>query len=229
MIRRLSIIRPTEVDRIDLFRLTQKEIEKQLEGMEYEIIVPTRTITSELDDVKNCTIVRYQYPSLPYFSSVKAWNYGIRVSKYDNIIFMSNEIMPAEGIMLRLANHDQDNVICQVFDMGKDGNVAMSLVNTGFRSGTPSMFFLAMFNRKDLEVINGFDERFIGSYAYEDDDFGARWGRAHLPFFVDDSLVAYHLWHPRGNLGQDNNLSITLFKENNDKRVTSVAKGLRYL
>lgn len=229
MVRKLSIIRPTEVNRLDLFFKTQAVIEAQLIGVEYEIIVPSRSITSELDNVSYCTVVRYQYPNVPYFSAGKAWNCGIRAAKYKNIVFMSNEIMPGINTMYKIANHVEDNVVFQVFDLNAEGQVVMSLVNKNFRSGTPSMFFLAMFNKGDLYEINGFDERFIGTYAYEDDDFGARWGRTGIHFVVDDSITANHLWHPRGNLGQDGGQSFTLFMENNNNKVTYVKKGLQYI
>lgn len=89
------------------------------------------------------------------------------------------------------------NVICQVWDENEQGNIAKSLVNKNYRGESPRMYFLAMFNKTDIEKINGWDEEFMKGYACEDYDFGARWNRAGIPFEVREDIQGCHQYHPR--------------------------------
>jgi predicted glycosyltransferase involved in capsule biosynthesis len=73
--------------------------------------------------------------------------------------------------------------------------IVASLVHKGFRDMTPAMYFLAMFNKRDIEAINGWDEAFMQGYAYEDDDFGQRWVRAGLPFQLREDIQGVHQYH----------------------------------
>ena len=119
------------------------------------------------------------------------------------------------------------NVICQVWDEDKRGNTAKSLVNTHYRGESPRMYFLAMFNKNDIEKINGWDEEFMKGYACEDYDFGARWARAQIPFVVREDIQGCHQYHPRQETtpgGWD--INRRKLKENNRSGIIRCKNGL---
>jgi len=58
-------------------------------------------------------------------------------------------------------------------------------------------------HRRDLERVNGFDEKYVG-WGYEDDDLSARLYMARCASHsVIGASRAVHLWHPSGSGAQD--------------------------
>lgn len=162
------------------------------------------------------------------FNCSKALNMGVRLAKYDQIIVTSPEVKPTTQVLEQLEKLIGTNVICQVADEGLDGEITIVLVHRGFRDSDPSMYFLAMFNKSDIEKINGWDEDFMNGYAYEDNDFGARWARAGLPWELHEEIRAVHQYHPRSETipaGLD--INRRQFEKNNALGIIYCKNGLK--
>lgn len=164
------------------------------------------------------------------FNCSKALNIGVRNARYPHIIISSPEVMPLTPVLEQLEKLLGSNVVCQVFDEKENGDRSWSLVNRRYRSRTPGYYFLAMFNKKDIEKINGWDEEFMKGYAYEDADFGNRWVRANLPFMVRDDIQAVHQYHPRGEtIPGGNAINLKRLEQNDAEGVTVCWNGLKKL
>lgn len=189
-----------DTNRLEQFKQTKLVYDAM--HQEKEFIIPTRSefeVACYLDDnglTDNVRLVPYEV--LEGFNPSKALNLGVLNAKYDQIIITSPEVKPTTDVLTQLEECLGLNVVCQVWDEGEDGKITISLVNTHYRYTSPAMYFLAMFNKKDIETINGWDEKFMSGYAYEDDDFGERWNRAGLPFVIREDIEAIHQYHPRG-------------------------------
>lgn len=166
-----------------------------------EFIIPTRSIGEVRTYLEGHNLMK-GVRLIPYevergFNCSKALNIGVRNARYNNIIITSPEVKPLTNVLEQLSELAGKNIICHVQDQDINGNLSV-LVCKSFRGDTPAMYFLAMFQKKDIETINGWDEEFMKGYAYEDNDFGDRWVRAGLPFEVHDEILAVHQYHPRG-------------------------------
>lgn len=196
-----------------------------------EFVIPTRSepqlrrFFAENNLGKDVRIVPYIHEL--GFNCSKALNIGVRNAKYNSIIITSPEVKPINSVLEQLEKVLGSNVICQVWDEDEHGQISTSLVNTGYRNETPAMYFLAMFNREDIEKINGWDEEFMKGYAYEDDDFGARWVRAGIPFVVRDDIQGRHQYHPRiVTIHGGTVINRRRFKQNNARGLIKCNNGL---
>lgn len=194
----ISIVIPVDKNRLDLLN---KSLDKYFEfdfPRNVEILLITRSITSDMLELGDCIrIIPYTWNEST-FSQSMALNLGIRAARYDSIIVTSPEVMPKTNVLVQLYQLIGKNIVCQVFDCNEDGSVAMSLVNKDFRSATPAMHFLGMFNKQDLIKINGWSLDYIrGNGWCDDDDFGDRFMKAGLSFEMHDEIQALHQWHPR--------------------------------
>lgn len=223
-----SIVFPMDDNRLEQFANTKRAYDKMPQKKEF--VIPTRTefqVARYLDDHKLMKDVRL----LPYtvergFNPAKALNLGTKNAKYDNIIITSPEVMPLTDVLAQLSEYQGQSIICTVDDEDVEGKRS-PLVTTTFRNDTPAYYFLAMYNKKDIEKINGWDEEFMKGYAYEDNDFGERWKRAGLPFKVVDHIKALHQYHPRGEtIKGGSNINFAKFNENNDKGVIRCEHGM---
>ena len=227
-----SLIMPMDANRLEQFALTKKLYDPM--SPVHEFIIPTRSrkeVEKYLKENKLMKNVRFvSYVTESGFNPSKAFNLGVRSAKYDHIIITSPEVRPDTEVLSQLSNYLGENVVCQVFDENDKGEVGELLVNSTYRSQTPAFYFLAMYNKKDIEAINGWDEDFMRGYAYEDDDFGARWVRAGLPFRFCDEIRGVHQYHPRSETvpsgGQINQAHLF---ENNSRGVIKCANGLEKL
>jgi len=195
-----------------------------------EFIIPTRNefeVACYLDDnnlTKDVILVPYEVKE--GFNPSKAFNIGIRSAHYDHIIITSPEVKPIPELLARLTELGDKNVVCQVFDEAENGTLS-SLVHKGYRDESPAMYFLAMFNKSDIETLNGWDEDFMKGYAYEDNDFGARWVRAGLPFETTENITATHQFHPRSETIQNGStINLRHYEENNNQKVIRPTNGL---
>lgn len=194
-----SIITPLDSNRLEQFKNTKRIYDGMPQKKEF--IIPTRSepelrIFFDRHNLwKDVTIIPYIHEV--GFNCSKALNIGVHSAKYPYIIITSPEVKPITPVLEQLEKLLGTNVICQIWDEDEHGQIFESLVNTGYRSATPAMYFLAMFNKKDIEKINGWDEEFMKGYAYEDDDFGERWVRAGIPFLVRDDICGRHQYHER--------------------------------
>lgn len=200
-----SIIMPCESSRTELLLRTLDKYASFNNLVDVEFLVISRTM-SDTPFNNRFKLIRYSWDG-EYFSTSMPLNIGIRNAKYDNIIITCPEVMPKTNVIEQLSNLPRGNYVCQVFDQNEKGEEYMSLVNSGFRSDTPAMYFLACFKREDLFSINGWDEDFMGTYAYEDDDFGHRFVRAGLEFSIRDEIQGIHQYHPRGYPNQGTGFS----------------------
>jgi hypothetical protein len=218
-----------DADRLEQFANTKRTYDKMVQSKEF--IIPTRNefkVGRYIDDnslYKDVHIVPYRWNE--GFNSAKALNLGVRNAKYDNIIITSPEVLPKTDVLGQLEELLGQNVVCQVWDEDESHKVVASLVYKGFRDMTPAMYFLAMFNKQDIEAINGWDEAFMQGYAYEDDDFGQRWVRAGLPFQLREDIQGVHQYHKRGEtIPGGANINYNLLQANNSQGITRCANGL---
>ena len=223
-----SIIAPLDLNRLEQFKVTKQVYDAMPQVKEF--VIPTRNelkVARWLDDNKLMKGVRI----IPYrvdkgFNVSKALNLGVKMAKYDSIIVTSPEVKPTTDVLGQLEKLAGKNVICQVFDQSIEGNLT-SLVHQTYRSDDPAMYFLAMFNKSDIEKINGWDMEFMRGYAYEDNDFGARWNRAGLPFEVHDEIQATHQYHERGETIEGGMvINQQHFYDNTDRGVVYCENGL---
>lgn len=226
-----SIIAPLDANRLEQFLNTKRVYDSF--PVEKEFLLPTRSYDAVRSFLKRHDLLN-DVSLLPYshevgFNPSMALNLGVKHAAYDHIIITSPEVMPLTPVLEQLAARIDENIICQVFDEHPDGHRDV-LVSTTFRSDSPAMYFLAMFQKKDIEAINGWDENFMAGYAYEDNDFGARWVRAGLPFSVRDEIQALHQYHPRSEtIPGGSTTNYNLYMANNDAKITRCTNGLRTL
>lgn len=225
-----TIIMPMDMDRLEQFASTKRAYDAM--PQEKEFIIPTRSelqVARYLDDNKLMRGVRL----VPYtvdqgFNVSKALNTGVRNARYEHIIITSPEVKPLTDVLGQLEEVLGENVVCQVFDQESDGSKGMSLVNTSFRHKDPAFYFLAMYNKSGIEAINGWDEEFMKGYAYEDNDFGARWVRAGLPFTIRDDIQAIHQYHDRQETIRGGSaINQQHFHDNTDSGVIRCENGLK--
>lgn len=220
---------PIDTNRLEQFKKT-KEVYDEMPQVK-EFILPTRSYDYVLYYLHKNGLVK-DVRLVPYthklgFNPSKALNLGVRKAKYDQIIISSPEVKPITDVLSQLEGYIGRNVVCQVFDSKEDGTDGISLVNKQFRSENPGMYFLAMFNRSDLEKINGWDEDFMKGYAYEDNDFGARWVRAGLPFEIVEEIKGFHQYHPRSEtIPGGMIINQQHFYDNTDNNITYCKNGL---
>lgn len=223
-----SIIAPMDDNRLEQFHQTKLAYDDMPQKKEF--IIPTRTefqVARYLDDhglMKDVRLIPYTIEQ--GFNCSKALNIGVREAKYDQVIITSPEVKPSPTVLDQLEKLIGQNVLCHVSDQDENGNLT-SLIHAGYRDDSPAMYFLAMFNKKDIEAINGWDEEFMKGYAYEDNDFGERWVRAGLPFEVTEEIQAVHQYHPRGEtIPSGLQINFTKYQENNANNIIQPKNGL---
>lgn len=219
---------PLDTNRLEQFKNTKLAYDEFPEVKEF--VMPTRSyeqVYKYLDDnelMKDIRLIPYTHEK--GYNPSKALNIGAREAKYDNLIVSSPEVKPITPILTQLTELAGQNVICAVTEQGLDGSLVV-LVESGYRTDTPAMYFMAMFNKADVEKINGWDEDFMLGYAYEDNDFGDRFMRAGLKFIVRDDIRGLHQYHPRSET-IPGGLAINLLKyhDNTDRGVVECKNGL---
>lgn len=224
-----SIVTPLDTNRLEQFKNTKLVYDTYPQVKEFIVLTRSytdvKTYLETHDLMKDVKIIPYAHDK--GFNPSKALNLGVRNATYDQIIITSPEVMPLTDVLPQLEGFIGRNIVCQVFDAKGDGTEGASLVNKGFRADDPGMYFLAMFNKSDIEKINGWDEDFMKGYAYEDNDFGARWTRAGLPFEVVDEIRALHQYHPRSETIKGGMVvNQQKFYSNTDNNVTYCKNGL---
>jgi hypothetical protein len=220
-----SIIMPCEKNRFDLLSNTLEKYKAQGLPDDVEFLIISRTLEPK---TSGCVrIINYQWDGM-FFSTSLPMNIGVREAKYPNLIITCPEVMPKTEVLSQFSRLERGNYVAQVFDENEFGNSSFSLVNTNFRSETPAMYFLACFKKEDIEAINGWDEDFMGTYAWEDTDFGSRFARAGLPFKVLDEIQGIHQYHPRGYSSQEEGLrkARALYEDNNKEGIIRPKNGL---
>lgn len=236
-----SIIVPCEKSRLPMFISTlqkYKAITKNFHEFNVEFILTSRSLTSsdikELETVHNTTIrvINYSWNE-PSFNPAMALNLGVHNAQYGNIVVTCPEIEPQTDVLNQFSLLKRGNYIAKVFDTFADGTLSQPLVaEHHWRNVSPAMYFLALFKKEDLYLINGWDEDFMLGYCFEDDDFGSRFNRAGLSFKIKDDIVAIHKWHVRasdnanGMWKQEWEHNKTLFMNNNHNRVIRPKNGL---
>lgn len=223
-----SIIMPMDTNRLEQFLHTKRAYDAMPE--EKEFVIPTRSAPAVRAFLRQHRLLKdvrlAPYKFSPGFNPAMALNIGVRMAHYDQIIVTSPEVKPEPALLTKLEELKGANVLCHVSDEDDRGNLT-PLVMSGYRDASPAMYFLAMFNKSDIERINGWDEDFMKGYAYEDDDFGARWNRAGIPFMVRDDLRATHQYHPRGEtIPGGTGVNFLRYSHNNDKGVIKCNNGI---
>lgn len=230
----ISIIMPCDVNRIPLLKNTLEQYPDTPIGDSEEFIIVSRTITNDVwEELINWDNGRHVLRLISYkydggFNPAMALNLGVKNAIYKSIIITSPEVKPLTNVLEQLKGLIGKNIVCQVFDENEQHIRIMSLVNTQFRGQDPGMYFLAMFNKSDIEWINGWDLDFMQGYAWEDSDFGARWNRAGLTFEMHDEIQAVHQYHPRTETVKDGlTINRLKFNENTAQRIIYCTRGLR--
>jgi predicted glycosyltransferase involved in capsule biosynthesis len=220
-----------DTNRLEQFKVTKRAYDKMKQKKEF--IIPTRSkeLAKLLMDnqlMKDVLVILYEHEV--GFNPAKALNLGVKNAKYDHIIITSPEVKPKTAVLNQLETLLGENVVCQVWDEDENHKVTMSLVHKGFRDENPGMYFLAMFNKADIEAINGWDEEFMRGYGYEDNDFGARWVRAGLPFMINEEIQGVHQYHPRSEtIPGGLNVALNLYNANNSNGIIKPLNGLNKL
>jgi hypothetical protein len=224
-----SFIVPMDLGRFKQFEKTKRYYDAQ--PHEKEFIIPTRNydkVAKYLEDkelVKNVRLIPYSHDA--GFNPSKALNLGVKNAKYPQVIITSPEVLPITDVLGQFEELVGRNIVAQVFDQEEDGSYGVSLVNKTFRSENPGMYFLAMFNKADIEKINGWDEKFMEGYAYEDNDFGDRWVRAELPFEIHEEIQALHQYHPRvETIEGGSGVNYNIYQDNNASGVIACENGI---
>lgn len=221
-----------DMDRLPQFTETKQAYDKMKQKKQF--IIPTRSYEelkkalTEVNLMKDVFLIPYELEE--GFNCSRALNIGVRNAYYPQVIITCPEVKPEPDVLDRLEARRGDNVLAHVVDINQGGNVAGTLVHTDYRSETPAMYFLAMFNKNDIEKINGWDEAFLKGYAWEDSDFGDRWVRAGIPFSVDNEIMARHQYHLRVETipgGYERNGE--LYNLNNVAKLIKVKDGLMKL
>lgn len=221
-----------DTNRFKQFTVTKRLYDKMPQTKEF--IIPSRKAdqvreylkANKLD--KDVRVISYEHKI--GFNPSKAFNIGVRNATFDQIIITSPEVKPKTDVLSQLEELIGTNVVCRVWDEDDSGKPLTSLVHHGYRDDSPAMYFLAMFNKKDIEVINGWDEDFMKGYAYEDNDFGERWKRAGLPFVVREDIEGIHQFHPRSETIKGGaSVNFEKYNENNDNGVVACKNGLKML
>ncbi len=226
-----SIIIPLDNNRLDQFKNTKQIYDRM--PQEKEFIIPSRSETELYKYFKKYKLDK-DVKVIPYthevgFNCSKALNIGVRNAKYPYIIITSPEVKPTSSVLTQFEKILGTNVICQVWDEDQYHNLRRKpLIYSGYKkSKSPQMYFLAMFNKKDIKKINGWDEEFMKGYAYEDCDFGARWTRANIPFVVKDDIQGIHQYHPRQEtIPGGSEINLRKFEENNEIGTIKCKNGL---
>lgn len=222
---------PLDSNRLEQFKTTKRTYDAMPQSKQF--VIPTRNAPELRKFFKQHKLSK-DVRIIPYihkvgFNCSKALNIGVRQAKYSQIIITSPEVNPTTPVLEQLEKVLGTNIICQVWDEGQNGTIwRKPLIYSGYKkSRTPAFYYLAMFNKADIEKINGWDEEFMKGYAYEDCDFGARWVRAKLPFVVRDDIQALHQYHPRGEtiLG-GTQINLKRFTENNEAGIIQCKNGL---
>lgn len=224
-----SIVTPLDTNRLKQFKVTKRLYDEMPQKKEF--LIPTREIEkvdeylTKHDLLKDVEFIPYKHEE--GFNCSKALNLGVSQAQYDSIIITSPEVKPVTNVLEQLSECIGLNVICEVADEGEDGKITAVLVSPGYRSESPAMYFLAMFNKADIEKINGWDEDFMKGYAYEDNDFGERWNRARLPFVVREDIKGIHQYHPRSETIRGGMaINKIKFDANNDAGIIRCANGI---
>ena len=229
-----SIIIPLDSNRLEQFKNTKRIYDGMPQRKEF--IIPTRS-EPELRKFFDRHNLWKDVRIIPYihevgFNCSKALNIGVSNAKYPYIIITSPEVKPLTPVLEQLEKLLGTNIICKVWNQDQNNNIkGRPLISSRLeKSKNPQMYFLAMFNKEDIEKINGWDEEFMKGYAYEDCDFGARWTRAGIPFVVRDDITALNQYHPRvETIPGGSRINLKRFEENNKAGIIKCSNGLKKL
>lgn len=223
-----SFVFPMDSNRLTQFAVTKRAYDQMPQIKEFVILTREKPAVSaylkEHDLLKDVRLLPYTVER--GFNPSRAFNIGVTKAKYDRIIITSPEVKPETDVLAQFDELPGENVLAQVSDETADGKREV-LISSGFRSDSPAMYFLAVFNKKDIASINGWDEEFMNGYAYEDNDFGERWKRAGLPWRIADDIRAVHQYHPRTEtIGGGSTVNFEQFQKNNNHGTVWVDNGM---
>ena len=147
-----SIVMPSESERFPLFLNTLNKYNELCDLTDVEFILPSRTMTSRTEHPFGATVkvINYIYPT-DQFNPCMALNIGVRNAKYDRVIITCPEVMPETDC---LGQFGHGNEVAKVWDIAENGRKTQCLVSSRIRQHTPGFYFLAKFNKKDIELIN---------------------------------------------------------------------------
>lgn len=224
-----SFVFPMDDNRLEQFANTKRAYDKMPQQKEFVIMTRNELkVARYLDDndlIKDVRVIPYTVDR--GFNPSKAFNIGVRNAKYNRVIITSPEVLPKTDVLSQFDGSSNQNIVCQVWDEDVNHEIKASLVHKGYRDTNPGMYFLAVFNKVDIEKINGWDEDFMQGYAYEDDDFGERWNRAGIPWILREDIQAVHQYHPRGEtISGGRTVNYNKFQENNTNGIIRCKNGI---
>ena len=167
----------------------------------------------------NYTLVQYTIPmaSDGRFPYARARNTGAERAKYEQLLFLDADCVPAEGFLehyLESISHCSDGVVSghawymrqgarledmslqlqaqtQYYHPGLDIRAPQVAARTDSWEQFSSIHFAC--TQKVFNAIGGFDENFTG-YSGEDSDFGQQLKAQKIPLFANKAEV-YHQYH----------------------------------
>ena len=193
----VSVIVPCETDRVPLLEKSIEAYEKFGIPEDFEFIIVSRTIKPNQLKFKH-RLINYDWDLTPnIFNPSLAFNLGVKAAKHDNIVITCPEVKPFTDCFRQLKNLPRGNYVCTVWDLNEKEERVQPLVSKDYRTSHPGFYFLALYKKEDIETINGWDLNFMYGWAWDDNDFGERFARAHLPFEILNDVCAEHQYHKR--------------------------------
>lgn len=185
---------------------------------DFEIIIvedSKNTSDAEMHNVLLYTVAKYpelcvriiQDPKISYNPSSK-YNLGVKEASGKIIILTNPEVPHVSDIFKFIDSSDMDNLYlvcaCQAVYVIQNGEnfkncglqFYMWYQHTHYRD-VRYHFCTAISKDNYLNKVKGFDERYCGGIAYDDDNFVKRVMKSGLIILPVDNLVTYHIEHSR--------------------------------
>ncbi|RLD77911.1 MAG: hypothetical protein DRJ15_12575 [Bacteroidetes bacterium] len=220
-----SVIMPYDGDREKQFKEVFEAYVDWGFPKDVEFILVSRKLDEPPFKHPKLKLIKYVWEG-EFFNPSMALNIGVKVAKFNNVVITCPEVYPVSNVLKDLGREVRGNYVCKVFDERKNGDTSTVLVSSVFRCDDPSMYFLSCFKKEDLEELNGWDEDFMGGYAWEDSDFGVRFNKAGLGFVCLDYVTGLHLYHPRLSMNVGWSRNKLLFEKSKERGVFRCVNGL---
>lgn len=125
-------------------------------------------------------------------------SYAKKYVNDDNYVTFSAYAINEKLTNFDLLNHIQANTVPQ-FLKGLPQKITDDATYTGWYNHTkyrPAYYhFCSTITKKNMDLLNGFDERYADGIACDDDEFVVRIGRLGLKKIIVDDVSVIHQWH----------------------------------
>jgi hypothetical protein len=207
---------------LEVYHTLHPDLYTQFPKLEFILVTRTGgTVWHRIDKT-----VHYKFDG-DCFNPSLALNLGIAAAVNRNVIITCPEVMPVTPVLYQLAEEIGNTVLASAY---QNEDV---LVSSSHRNQYAGLYYLAMYDKIDLLLLNGLDEDFMNGYAWEDTDFGERFKRAGFIHKVKDEIKVIHQNHVQLNSLENNEIRLEkwarnekVFKNNNAKNIIRVKNGI---